>query len=103
MMEATERKHVNRPARWVCTADITIIDQAGQELFARLGNISDTGFMAEAEAPVRVGSIVDVALPERGPVRAEVRWSEGWRFGCLILPAGASGERAEDRRATAGL
>ncbi len=87
MMAATERKHVNRPARWVCSADITIIDHGGRELFAKLANISEKGFMAEAEEPVRAGSIVDVALPDRGTVRAEVRWSEGWRFGCLILPA----------------
>lgn len=87
MMPVTERKHVNRPARWACTADITILDHGGRELFAKLGNISETGFMAEAEETVLVGSIIDVDLPERGPVRAEVRWSQGWRFGCLILPS----------------
>ncbi len=85
MMAATERKHINRPPRWVCSADITIIDEGERELFARLANISDQGFMAEAEEPVRVGSIVNVQLPNRGAVRAEVRWSERWRFGCLIL------------------
>lgn len=87
MMVATEHKHIDRPARWDCTADITVVDHAGRELFARLGNISDAGFMAEAEETVLVGSIVTVALPERGQVRAQVRWSNGWRFGCLILPA----------------
>lgn len=87
MMAAAERKHVSRAARWACAADITILDHGGRELFARLGNISETGFMAEAEEPVRVGSIIDVELPDRGLVRAEVRWSQGWRFGCLILPA----------------
>lgn len=87
MMPVTERKHVNRPARWECRADITLVDHGGRELFARLGNISEQGFMAEAEAQVVVGSIVDVALPDRGAVRAEVRWSEGWRFGCRILSA----------------
>lgn len=87
MMPVTERKHVNRPARWDCTADITILDHGGRELFAKLGNISESGFMAEAEETVLVGSIIDVDLPERGPVRAEVRWSQGWRFGCLILPS----------------
>lgn len=86
-MAATERKHVNRPPRWACNADITLVDHGGRELLARLGNISDKGFMAEAEEQVRIGSIVDVELPEHGPVRAEVRWSEGWRFGCAILPA----------------
>jgi hypothetical protein len=87
MMPATERKRVNRPARWVCEADITITDHGGRELFARLGNISEMGFMAEAEEPVLIGSIVAVDLPDRGAVRAEVRWSEGWRFGCRILAA----------------
>jgi hypothetical protein len=87
MMPVTESKHVNRPARWECRADITLVDHGGRELFARLGNISEQGFMAEAEEQVVVGSIVDVELPERGLVRAEVRWSEGWRFGCRILPS----------------
>jgi len=87
MMAATEHKHVSRPARWACTADITIIDHGGRELFARLGNISEMGFMAEAEETVLVGSVIEVTLPERGAVRAEVRWSQGWRFGCRIIPA----------------
>ncbi|RYF27107.1 MAG: hypothetical protein EOO23_08150 [Comamonadaceae bacterium] len=87
MMPATERKHINRPARWDFTADITILDHGGRELFAKLGNISEAGFMAEAEETVLAGSIIDVELPDRGPVRAEVRWSQGWRFGCQILPS----------------
>jgi hypothetical protein len=31
--------------------------------------------MAETEETVLVGSIVEVDLPGRGPVQAEVRWS----------------------------
>lgn len=51
MMAATEREHVNRPPRWACGADITLVDHGGRELLARLGTISHKGFMAEAEEP----------------------------------------------------
>jgi hypothetical protein len=43
--------------------------------------------MAECEEKVRLGSIVEVDLPDRGHVRAEVRWVLGWRFGAKILPS----------------
>lgn len=76
---------VNRPPRWDCNADIVVADDCGRELIGRLGNISDRGFMAECEEKVRLHSIVEVVLPDRGPVRAEVRWVLGWRFGALIL------------------
>jgi hypothetical protein len=38
-MAATEHKHIDRPARWEGVADITVLDHAGRELFAKLGNI----------------------------------------------------------------
>ena len=81
--------YVHRPPRWECDAKIVVTDDCGRELQARLANISETGFMAECEEKVRKASIVEVALPGRGPVRAEVRWVLGWRFGALIVhPAG---------------
>ncbi len=79
--------YVRRPPRWECDAEIVVTDDCGRELQGRLANISDTGFMAECEEKVRKGSIVEVALPGRGPVRAEVRWVLGWRFGALIVQA----------------
>jgi PilZ domain len=81
-----EEPFTSRPARWECNADITVNDDCGRELTGRLGNISEGGFMAECEEKVRKGSIVEVTLPDRGTVRAEVRWVLGWRFGAMILP-----------------
>lgn len=77
---------VARPPRWACNADAVLVDECGRELIARLANISEGGFMAECEEKMRIGSVVEVVLPDRGKVRAEVRWVLGWRFGAMILP-----------------
>ena len=82
---AAAHAYINRPPRWSCDADVVIHDDNGRELDARLGNLSDGGFMAECEEKVRLHSIVEVDLPDRGRVRAEVRWVLGWRFGAMIL------------------
>ena len=82
---ALKRNYVKRAERWECHADIVVADDCGRQLLARIANISDLGFMAESEEKVRKGAIVEVVLPDRGPVRAEVRWVQGWRFGAMIL------------------
>jgi hypothetical protein len=79
-------EYISRPPRWESNADVVVVDDIGRELIGRLGNISEAGFMAECEEKVPMGSIVEIELPERGRVRAEVRWVLGWRFGALILP-----------------
>ena len=81
----TDSSYIQRSPRWECDADITVADDCGRELIGRLANISEGGFMAECEEKVRKGSIVEVLLPKRGRVRAEVRWVLGWRFGAKIL------------------
>ena len=78
--------YAQRPPRWECNTDVVVEDDCGRELFGRLANISDGGFMAECEEKVRLGSIVKVEVPGRGKVRGEVRWVLGWRFGAMILP-----------------
>jgi len=80
-----KRNYVKRAERWEYSTDIVVADDCGRALLARIANISDHGFMAETEEKVRKGSIVEVTLPERGPVRAEIRWVQGWRFGAMIL------------------
>lgn len=48
---------------------------------ARLLNISETGFMAEADAEFEVGCRVWLMIPGRERANAVVRWSEGSRIG----------------------
>jgi hypothetical protein len=86
MSAIAKPNYAGRPERWDCDADVVVADDCGRELQGRLANISNGGFMAECEEKVRIGSIVEVALPGRGTVRAEVRWALGWRFGAMILP-----------------
>lgn len=81
--------YVPRPPRWESHADVVVVDDCGRELMGRLGNISEGGFMAECEQKIPKGAIVELTLPDRGRVRAEVRWVLGWRFGAMILPQDA--------------
>jgi hypothetical protein len=83
---AEDKRYISRPPRWECTGEIVVVDESGRELMGRLGNISEGGFMAECEQKIPNGSIVETILPDRGRVRAEVRWVLGWRFGAMILP-----------------
>ena len=78
--------YVQRPPRWAVNADTTLDDGSGRVLQARLWNISDGGFMAECEEKLPVGARISIELPDRGTVRAEVRWVLGWRIGAMILP-----------------
>jgi hypothetical protein len=77
--------YVQRPPRWSMEADLTVVDDLGRELYSKLWNISDGGFMAECEEKLRKGQVVEVTLPIRGRVRAEVRWVLGWRFGAMVV------------------
>lgn len=77
--------YIPRAPRWACDFDVVITDDAGRDLIGRVGNISETGFMAECPVRLPLYSLITVTLPGRGPVRAEVRWAVGWRFGAMIL------------------
>ena len=88
-MEQTARSkanYVQRPPRWAVKVDTSVIDGCGRELQTTIWNLSDGGFMAECEEKLPIGSHVAIEIPGRGPVRAEVRWVLGWRFGAMILP-----------------
>lgn len=86
-------RYVPRPPRWECSADVVVRDDLGRELISRLANISDGGFMAECEERLPKGALINVDLPGRGRVRAEIRWVLGWRFGAMILPSPNQGPR----------
>jgi len=85
-MAATAFKtaQVPRESRVPCNIDTVIVDECGRELSAWLGNISENGFMAECEEKFPLGATIQIDLPERGRVKAQVRWGLGWRFGALI-------------------
>ncbi|MBA2920457.1 hypothetical protein GON01_01980 [Sphingomonas sp. MAH-20] len=85
MSAANAAQYVRRAPRWECDVEVVVEDDCGRELMGRIANMSEGGFMAECEEKVRLGSIVEVRIPERGRVRAEVRWVLGWRFGAMIL------------------
>lgn len=48
---------------------------------ARIVNISETGFMAEAEARFEVGARIWLILPGRARASAVVRWTAGDKLG----------------------
>ena len=71
-------------------------------------DVSTSGFMAECQEPVRIGSHVSLEVPGLGPVQAQVRWQLANRMGGMFLdpislsrcewtaePADAPGETAE--------
>jgi positive regulator of sigma E activity len=91
MPAANAAKYVRRAPRWECDVEVVVEDDCGRELMGRIANMSDSGFMAECEEKVRLGSIVEVKIPGRGQLRAEVRWVLGWRFGAMILSETAEG------------
>jgi len=54
----------------------------GSKCWARLSNISSTGFLVHSARSVRVGEHLKIVLPGAGPVSAEVRWADGDCLGC---------------------
>ena len=48
-------------------------------------NVSQCGFMAECQEPLRIGSHVELEVPGTGRVRAQVRWQLGIRMGGMFL------------------
>lgn len=81
------KDHIPRAPREACNIETTLVDENGRELLARLGNISEGGFMAECEEKMRPEAKVVIDLPDRGRVEAEIRWVLGWKFGAKILTA----------------
>lgn len=79
-------QHCPRPKRIKSRVPVTLIDDVDNELHAVIGNFSQGGFMAECEVRLPVHSIVKTTHPHLGAIRAEIRWTDGWRFGAMILP-----------------
>lgn len=86
-MERDPATHVPRAPRAPCNVEVVLTDENGREMLGRLGNVSEGGFMAECEEKLPIGAIIALNLPGRGPVRGEIRWALGWKFGARIVPA----------------
>ena len=48
-------------------------------------DLSTSGFLAECDDSVRIGSYVSLDVPGIGPVHAQVRWQIGGRMGGMFL------------------
>ncbi len=70
-----------RAARVPLDLDVTVRELGASGTEARVLNISETGFMAEAEAHFEVGARVWLILPDRDRASAVVKWVAGNRLG----------------------
>jgi hypothetical protein len=52
-----------------------------------LRDLSSSGFMAESQASVPIGSYVTLEVAGLGPIRAQIRWQLGPRLGGMFLDA----------------
>ncbi len=59
----------------------------GNEANVTVHNISIAGMLLETELPLSVGEILQVDLPEAGPVGVEIVWESGRLFGCAFEQA----------------
>ena len=62
-----------------------LIQQNWYSVEVSLCDLSSTGFMAECEENVRIGSYVTLDVPGLGQVRAQVRWQVGGKMGGMFL------------------
>ncbi|QNP43352.1 PilZ domain-containing protein [Sphingomonas daechungensis] len=45
-------------------------------------DLSEEGLLVETASALSIGEVIDVVLPEAGPVQAEVAWTSSRFFGC---------------------
>jgi hypothetical protein len=55
------------------------------EIEVSVRDVSQSGFMAECDASVQIGSYVSLDVPGIGPVHAQVRWQLGGKMGGMFL------------------
>jgi transcriptional regulator with XRE-family HTH domain len=65
---------------------------AGEFAEVLVHNISATGVLLESRTPIAHGELIEIDLPEVGPIAAQVVWANETQFGCRFdnpLPAPA--------------
>ena len=77
--------HERRAARLPVESTTQMRQQNWYSVEVRIRDVSTTGFMAECDASVRIGSYVSLDVPGLAPVHAQVRWQIGGRMGGMFL------------------
>jgi hypothetical protein len=75
---AAERR---RAERRTVALDTLMADRENRTFAIRILNLSDQGFMAQSEWPLRERALVRVDIPTIGWLRAEIVWVLGDRIG----------------------
>jgi PilZ domain-containing protein len=64
----------------------TLIDRTeGTSTFARIANLSYEGCELRSPAKLDLGESINLTLPKRGRIRAQVRWATGDRLGAQFF------------------
>jgi len=79
--EARDSKDRRRMSRHPVEIGARVRELGAEGFEARVLNISETGFMAEADGDLEVGSRIWLILPGRERANALVRWIAGKRIG----------------------
>jgi hypothetical protein len=79
--EARDPKDRRRTARHPVEIGARVRELGSEGFEAKILNISETGFMAEAEGELEVGTRIWLILPGRERANALVRWIAGKRIG----------------------
>ena len=79
--EAGNAADRRQAARFDVSLDARVRELGSEGCEARLINISETGFMAEADGEFEVGSRIWLILPGRERANALVRWIAGRKIG----------------------
>lgn len=64
-----------------------VLENSGVEANVTIHNLSAAGLLLETDLALGVGEVLAVALPNVGPVGAEVVWESGHLFGCAFQQA----------------
>lgn len=65
--------------------EIELRDGDGRLVNVRVRNIAESGLLLETDSPLlSVGDVIEVELPDKGLVSAEVKWAAPPFFGCQL-------------------
>lgn len=66
---------VGRKDRQAVAVDAAVHTDEGSEIPVKLTDISEEGCRIEAERDFRIGELIQIAIPDVGRVKAQIRWA----------------------------